>query len=92
MAADNQIKSMDFSAPAAHAYAVTPNDSTDTAYVFRALYVGVAGNVTLTTVGSGNVAGADVVFTAVPAGSILPIIGTRVKATGTTATSIVAMF
>ncbi len=73
--------------PADNASAVTPSDSTDLAYTSRALYVGGAGNLVVTMVGGG-----DVTFTAVPAGSILPIRVSRVKATSTTATSIVNLY
>jgi hypothetical protein len=53
----------------------------------RSLYVGGAGSVVIT-----NVRGVDVPFVGVPAGFVLPVHAKRVKATGTTATSIVALF
>jgi hypothetical protein len=63
---------------------VTPSDS---AFVsFCGLYVGGAGHVALT---GGD--GADVTFSAVPGGTILPIRIIRVKAAGTTATSLVGL-
>ena len=70
--------------------AVTPNDTSDTAYstgIARSLYVGVGGNVTLIDY-EGNV----VLFTNVQSGQILPIAHRLVKTTGTTATNMVAMF
>jgi hypothetical protein len=67
----------------ATAAAVTPNDNT--ALTMRALYVGGAGDVVAT------IGGADITFKAVPVGSILPIKATKVKATGTTATNMVAL-
>ena len=73
--------------PADNATAVTPSDSTDLAFTSRALYVGGAGNIVVTMAGGG-----DVTFTAVPAGSILPIRVSRVKSTSTTATSIVNLY
>jgi len=73
--------------PADNATAVTPSDSTDLAYTSRALYIGGAGNLVVTMAGGG-----DITFSAVPAGSILPIRVTRVKATSTTATSIVNLY
>jgi hypothetical protein len=76
------------SGPATGAVAVTPNDST--VVDFAALYVGGAGNVTLTTLNASG-ADADVLFTAVPAGSILPVHCSKVKSTGTTATAIVGL-
>lgn len=74
------------SGPAKNAVAVTPHDTNAIASC-RALYVGGAGNVTLRT----NDDDADVLFTAVPAGSILPVRVRYVRATGTTATAIVAL-
>lgn len=69
------------------AVAVTPSDATNiTGGVCRALYVGVGGNITA-VMADGQV----VLFTAVPNG-IFPIQVSRVNSTGTTATSIVALF
>jgi len=51
------------------------------------LYIGVTGDVKVKTV-----AGNDVVFTGVPAGSFMPVQVTQVFATGTTATNIVALW
>ena len=73
--------------PANHIAAVTPNDSTDLAYVTTGLFVGGAGNIKVTTSG-----GDTGTFTGVAAGSILPVRVTRVWATGTTATNIVALW
>ncbi|AKA60274.1 hypothetical protein P8625_23 [Verrucomicrobia phage P8625] len=68
--------------------AVTPSDSTDLTYsTCRAIYVGTGGNISLV---DGN--GATIVFTGVTAGSILPVQTARVNATGTTATSIIALY
>ena len=68
------------------ALAVTPNDSTVLQSGIRALYVGGAGNVSVVTAG-----GQTVTFSGVPAGQILPIQVTRVRATGTTASLILAL-
>lgn len=68
--------------------AVTPSDSTDLTYsTCRAIYVGGAGNISLV---DGN--GATIVFSGVTAGSILPVQTARINATGTTATSIIALY
>ncbi len=68
--------------------AVTPNDSTDLTYsTCRAIYVGGDGNIALV-----DGAGATVTFTGVTAGSILPVQTARINATGTTATSLVALY
>ncbi len=73
--------------PANGAAAITPSDSTDLATYARAIYVGVGGNikVDLTDAGTG------VTFVGVPQGTILPVQVKRVYATGTTASSLVAM-
>lgn len=68
--------------------AVTPHDSTNFAQTTRSLYVGGAGNVVV-VFGSDDAA---ITFTAVPAGTILPVRAKRVNLTGTTATSIVALW
>lgn len=68
--------------------AVTPNDSTDLpggrAY---GLYIGGAGNVAVVH-SAGSTA---VTYIGVPVGTILPVEVTRVMATNTTATNIVAL-
>jgi hypothetical protein len=69
--------------PATQATAVTPSDAT--VVDFAAVYVGVGGDVSLT------VAGANVTFVGVQAGTILPVQCTAVRSTGTTATSIVGL-
>lgn len=74
-------------APARHAVAVTPNDGTDLPYATTAIWVGGAGNVALDTVGGE----ANVLISGIGAGTLLPIQATRVRATGTTATLIVAL-
>ena len=75
-------------APAFGAVVVTTNDSTDlTKAPTRALYIGVAGDVKVDMMDGS----AGVVFKAAPVG-VLPIRVTRVYATGTTATNIVALY
>ncbi len=76
--------------PAVNAAAVTPNDSTDLATPARALYVGVGGDLKLTTID-----GDTVEFRSLPSGSILPVSTRRVWATGQTGTiasAIVALY
>jgi len=51
------------------------------------LYVGGAGNVAVTTIG-----GDDVVFNAVPIGTVLPVQVLKLKSTGTTATLVNALW
>ena len=66
--------------------AVTPSDSTDLDTLTRAIYVGGAGNVVAV-----RHDGTTVTFTAVPAGTVLPIAVRRINSTSTTATAIVAL-
>ncbi len=67
--------------------AVTPSDTIAIkGGPARSLYVGGAGNLV-----ANNENGVAVTFTAVPAGSVLPIATTRVNSTSTTATAIVAL-
>lgn len=70
--------------PADNQVAITPSDSTDLAFVSRAIWVGGAGNIVITPAAGGS----SVTYTVV-AGTILPIRASRVLATGTTATQIV---
>lgn len=77
----------DLHSPAAHAAAVSPSDSADLANASKRLWVGGAGNVALITVG-----GETVTYNSVPAGTYLKVRASRVKATGTTATNIIAEF
>ena len=67
--------------------AITPSD-TLAQPICRALYVGGAGNIT------GRLAfdTVDTVFSGVAAGTILPLQFKLIKATGTTATLMVALF
>lgn len=71
--------------PARLAVAVTPSDVTNLANPTRALYVGGTGNLSVEMYGGGTA-----VFSSVPVG-ILPIQVTRVNATSTTATNILAL-
>lgn len=67
--------------------AITPADGADLpAGKCRAIYVGGAGDITVT------LGGASVVFKAVPVGTFLWIAPTRVFATGTTATLMLALY
>ena len=71
----------------ANAQAVTTSDSTIYSGI-RAVYVGGAGDIALKFPGNNTA----VVFVGVPAGSFLSLKPTHIMATGTTATSIVAIF
>lgn len=69
----------------ADAFGITPADATVLTPTWGGLFIGGAGNVVVTTL-DGNI----VTFTGVLAGTILPIVVTRVR-TATTATNIVGM-
>lgn len=66
--------------------AVTPSDSTTYAPPFESLWIGGAGVVVVR-----SPSGVDASFT-VPAGTKLGVAGSQVRATGTTATLIVALY
>lgn len=69
------------------ALAVTPSD-VDTFERAATIYVGVAGNVAILPANGGSA----VTFVAVPAGSVVPCRALAVLATGTTATTMVAVY
>jgi hypothetical protein len=75
-------------APATRAVAVTPNDDEALADIPKALFVGTSGDLVLRGCGGG----ADQVFRNVPDGSVLPFRAHYVRATGTTAADILALF
>ena len=85
MADDYGSHKSNIDSPVRHAVAVTPNDSTDLANSSRAIYVGVGGNIKLTTVD-----GDTVTMVGVAAGSFYPIRVARIWSTDTTATNIQA--
>lgn len=76
-----------FIAPAARAAAVAPHDSNPLAEPAKALFVGTGGDVAARGVGGG-----DVVFRNVPGGTVLPFRAQFVRATGTTAADILALY
>jgi hypothetical protein len=78
--------SMDMAAPAAGAFAVTPNNSTVFDQPTRALYVGGGGALEVEMLWGGTIT-----FESVAAGTILPIRALRVL-TGTSATFIVGLY
>lgn len=73
-------------APAMDAFVITPSNSTNENSMFKAIYVGVGGNIVVVTP-SGNA----ITFVGVPQGSILPVMGVRVNSTSTTATTMVGL-
>lgn len=73
-------------APSENAFPVTPSDLTALPTVAKYLYVGRAGNVIVRAKNSA----ADVLFENVPAGGYVYVRASHVRATGTTASAIVA--
>ena len=69
--------------------AITPNNGADfdALGICRAIYVGGAGDVSIIDDG-----GETVVFVGAQAGSVIPVQTARVNVTGTTATSLVALY
>ncbi|MEM8665158.1 MAG: hypothetical protein AAGF49_13695 [Pseudomonadota bacterium] len=86
MPAQDNYSSYDrgLNAPAADAFAITPNDASDLSVAARALYIGGSGDVEVTTLG-----GTTLVFTGLSAGTVLPCSVRRVYAGNTTATDII---
>lgn len=70
-----------------YAAAITTSDTVSLTGITRAVYVGGTGNITA-IMSNGD----TVLFTAVPVGTLLPIRCTRINATATTATALVAMY
>ncbi|MEM7523154.1 MAG: hypothetical protein AAF360_05220 [Pseudomonadota bacterium] len=79
-------RSPGLASPAEFASAITPSDGSDLPTVSRALYVGVAGDIRVATVG-----GDVITFRNVQAG-MLPVRVRRVYATETTAADLIAVW
>lgn len=73
--------------PARMAFAITPVDNEDLSLFTKAIYVGTGGDVVLRAVGSD----ADVTLANVQTGSIIDVRCRAVRASGTTASSIVGL-
>lgn len=76
-----------FSSPAYHAAVVTPNDNNDLSDVTRWVFIGGAGALAVITAG-----GETLTISGLTAGTLLPLRVSRIQATGTTATNIVALW
>ena len=72
--------------PAQHGFAITPHDSSPLVVATRALYVGTAGNIAAVLI-----SGAELTFSNVPSGTLLPIRLAKVKASGTTASNLLGL-
>ncbi len=83
--------------PGENAVVVTPSDSTNIlspgtqTVITRGVWIGGSGDLSVEMVGD-RMDDQTVVFTGIASGTLLPIAITRVNATGTTATSIVAIW
>ena len=87
VATDNfLLNSKGLASPYTQAVAIVPHNTTELGYITRAIYVGVGGDIVLITADDDTVT-----FTGVVTGTVLPIRVKVVKATGTTATNLVAM-
>ncbi|MBV8688414.1 MAG: hypothetical protein JOZ90_06775 [Alphaproteobacteria bacterium] len=75
-------------APARRAVAVAPSDSEPLAEIPKALFVGTGGDLVLRGAGGGD----DSVWKNVEDGSILPFRAEYVRASGTTAADILALY
>ena len=73
--------------PPEDAAAITPDDDRDLAVATRAIWVGGGGDLRVRMLG-----GAEVTLAGVGGGALLPLRTTRVLATGTTATALVALW
>lgn len=76
------------SGPAPSAATITAHATNPINPVPRAIYVGTTGDITGRAKGSTT----DVVFKAVPAGSILPVAFQYIRVSGTTAADLVALY
>jgi hypothetical protein len=76
------------SAPATRCVAVTPHDSNVLSAIPKGLYVGTGGSLSIEAVGGGGA----VTLANVASGSVIPVRVRIVRATGTTAADIVALY
>lgn len=75
-------------APATRAAAVTPHDTNALTDIPKGLYIGGAGDIVM----RGVRGSADQTWRNVPAGAVLPFRAQYVRATGTTAANILALY
>jgi hypothetical protein len=87
VAQSNNKSAFDLLACATGGEAVTPSDSAELTKFARALYVGGTGNISVITTD-----GSTLTFSNYPDQTWLPVQCKQVKSTGTTATSIVAVW
>ncbi|WP_326525293.1 spike base protein, RCAP_Rcc01079 family [Sphingomonas sp.] len=76
------------SAPATRCVAVTPHDSNALTDIPKALYVGTGGSITMRGTGDGG----DRIWAGIASGSVIPFRASHIRATGTTASNILALY
>lgn len=76
------------SAPSTYALAVTPHDSNALTDIPKALFVGTGGHISM----RGKNGAADQLWKNVPSGAILPFRAQYIRATGTTAADLLALY
>lgn len=74
--------------PARLAVAVTPHDVNPLADIPKALFVGTGGNITMRGAGGG----VDAVWKNIPSGTTIPFRAEYIRATGTAAADILALY
>jgi hypothetical protein len=87
-AINNHHLTKQINGPVSSGAVISPDDATDLVYETRGIYIGVAGNLTVTLAQDQS----KVTFTALSIGVIHPIAASRVWATGTTATGILGVY
>ncbi len=75
-------------APATRAVTIMPDDSVALSEVPKAIYAGSGGTIVMRGVRDSG----DSVWSHIPAGSVLPFRATHIRATGTSATGILALY
>lgn len=76
------------SAPGEYANAITPSDSTNLTIPARGIYVGKCGDISVVMAAAGN----TVLLKGAMAGVVIPVRVSRINATGTTASDLVALY
>lgn len=79
--------SQSLNAPIRAGQSVTPDDGSDLPALPRALYVGSGGDLSVVLADGGTLT-----FAGVPGGALLPLRAARVRASGTTAGAILALW
>ena len=77
----------DLVAPAREGAEIVPSDGTDLPHLPRAIWIGGGGSLSMVMADGGTVQ-----LVGVPAGALLPLRPRRVRATGTSATKLVALW